>query len=415
MTQIKMQPEEPTVSRLDPVAKRLMTGKALRSIGQGIMLVDLALYLKDMNWSGTEIGAVLTASGLVSVVLVLFVGVLSDRLGRKPFLLIYELMTAACALIGVLTSNPILLSIAIALTGFGRGQTGSPGPFAPAEQAWLAAYVPRNERGNVYSLNNALGFFGMALGALIAGGTVLWDHELPGALAYRPLFGLIVILSLVTAVIIATTKGEKPEKPEVIKDKKMRIQEKEISRRENKSILKLISINVINGIAVGLTGPMISYWFAVKFGVSTAQIGITLAITYVATGFSSILQAKLSMRFGMIRSVMWMRIIGSVLMILIPLLPTYVLVSVVYVIRSAVNRGTQGARQALSVSLTRDQRRGFASSINSLSMRVPTSVGPYVTGYLFELGALSVPFYIAAGLQFGFAYLYGRTFRAFDK
>jgi hypothetical protein len=97
-----------------------------------------------------------------------------------------------------------------------------------------------------------------------------------------------------------------------------------------------------------------------------------------------------------------------------PLLPTYALVSVVYIARTALNRGTQGAQQALSVSLTRDGRRGFASSVNSLSMRIPMSIGPSVTGYLFGLGSLSVPFFIASGLQFGFAYLYGRTFRSYN-
>ncbi|HET7580181.1 MAG TPA: MFS transporter [Bacillales bacterium] len=400
---------------LHPVARRLILCKTLRSIGQGIMLVDLALFLKDLDWSATSIGGILTASGFVSIALVLFVGVLSDRIGRKPFLLFYEIMTAACALIGVVTTNPILLSIAIALTGFGRGQTGSPGPFAPAEQAWLAAYVPRKDRGNVYSLNNACGFFGMAAGALLAGATVFWDQVLPGALAYRPLFALILVLSLATMIIIATTKGEKVERPPKIQNEQTRNREKAITRSENLSILKLVSINILNGIAVGLTGPMISYWFAVKFGVTNAQIGTTLAITYFVTGFASLFQAKLSNQFGMVRSVMWMRIIGSMLMVLLPILPTYVLVSGVYVLRSAINRGTQGARQALSVSLTRDKRRGFASSIFSLSMRVPTSAGPYVTGYLFELGALSIPFYAAAVLQFGYAYLYGRTFRSYDN
>lgn len=415
MPELEIKREKPKGKFIHPAAKRLMISKMIRSIGQGIMLVDLALFLRDLHWSGTAIGGVLTASGLVSVALVLFVGVSSDRFGRKPFLLFYELMTAVCALIGVFTTNSILLAVAIALTGFGRGQTGAPGPFTPAEQAWLAAYVPREQRGNIFSLNNALGFFGMAVGAFLAGGTVLWDDRLHGASAYKPLFAFIFILSVITAIVIATTKAEIPERKEIPADEKTKNIEKQQTRKENLSILKLVSINVLNGIAVGLTGPMISYWFAVKFGVSNAQIGTTLAVTFIATGIASLLQAKLSTRFGMIRSVMWMRVVGALLMVLLPLLPTYVLVSAVYVIRSAVNRGTQGARQALSVSLTRDRRRGFASSVNSLSMRVPTSIGPYITGYLFEIGALSVPFFIASGLQLGFAYLYGRAFRSYDR
>ena len=187
-----------------------------------------------------------------------------------------------------------------------------------------------------------------------------------------------------------------------------------ILQEENRSVLKLAAINILNGIAIGLTGPMMSYWFAAKFGASTTQIGSTLAITFFVTGMTSILQARLSEKHGTIQSIVLVRFAASLLLILMPILSSYALVSALYIIRTALNRGTQGAQQALSVSLTRDMRRGFASSINLFSMRLPMSIGPYLSGYLFGLGSLSLPFYIASALQMSFACLYGRIFSGYE-
>jgi MFS family permease len=359
---------------------------------------------------------VLAAGGLLGVGLAPVIGIYSDRLGRKPFILFSELLTAGCALIGVLSTDAVLLFIAITLSGFGKADAGSPSPFAPAEQAWLATFIPTTDRGKVYSLNTALSFFGMATGAVLAGTATLWENNLPEVSSYRPIFCFIFVLSLVTASIILTIREGEAERQQGYTEKEFGNQEKEKKtlHKENVAVLKLAAINILNGIAIGLTGPMMSYWFSAKFGASSTQIGSTLAVTFFVTGVTSILQARLSQKHGTIRSIVWIRFMASLLLILMPLLSSYALVSVVYIIRTALNRGTQGAQQALSVSLTRDMRRGFASSINVFSMRLPTSVGPYFTGYLFGLGSLSLPFYIASGLQLSFAYLYGKIFSTYE-
>ena len=312
---------------------------------------------------------------------------------------------------GIFSKDFPLLFLAVTISGFGKADAGSPSPCAPAEQAWLATFIIPENRGKVYSLNNALSFFGMAAGAVIAGTAELWEEFLFGATSYRFTFFIVFILYLVTFLIIFTTgEGETLHSRKEVTGNL----EKEILNKENAAVFKLAAINVLNGIAIGLTGPMMSYWFAEKFGASTTQIGGTLALTFLATGVTSLFQAKLSRKHGTIRSIVLFRFIASMLLILMPLLSSYILASILYIIRTALNRGTQGAQQALSVSLTRDRRSGFASSINSLSMRVPISVGPYISGYLFSLGSLAMPFYIASGLQISFAYLYGRIFRTFE-
>jgi hypothetical protein len=75
------------------------------------------------------------------------------------------------------------------------------------------------------------------------------------------------------------------------------------------------------------------------------------------------------------------------------------------------NRGSAGAGNALGVSITGDERRGLATSLNGLSQRLPSSVGPAVGGWLFGLGNLELPFFLAAGLQLIFLVLFGVVLR----
>ncbi len=414
-----------TIRSMHPITKRLLLIRGLRSIGQGAMVVDLTLYLKDLHWSGAGIGGVTTASGLVGAALILLVGVLSDRLGRRPFLLIYESLTLISALLASITSFALILILGIVIAGFGRGQSGAAGPFGPAEQAWLARHVKQKDRGFVFSLNNAAGFVGMAVGAVIGGVPGLIHHVSP-IVAYRPVFLMVGIISLLCMSILLSmreeasnvdTAGDVNHFQKAVTEENIPLADNElqIRKQENRSMLKLALVNTLNGLAVGLTGPMMAYWFSLRYGVSTSAIGMTLSIGFLMTGISSLLIGVLAQRVGMVRSVTWMRVIGAMMMVALPWMPNFAVASVIFIIRGAINRGTQGSRTALSASLTRDKRRGFASSINALSMRLPSSIGPTVSGFLFDAGNLSLPLFLAAGLQLANAAIYQWIFGSYDE
>ena len=411
-------------TKLERTVLHLQIARMLRSISQGIAVVDLTLYLKDLNWSAAAIGGVLSTAGIVGAGLILFVGIMSDRLGRKPFLLIYETLTALAALLLTITANPVVLTVIIVITGFGRGQNGAAGPFTPAEQAWMATCVPRGLRGRVFSTNNALGFFGMAVGSVIGGMPHLWSKALPGALSFHPLFFLMFLVSILCLIVIGTAPSERRQSVNQAQANQLensavplsieQPDEREIRRQENKEMEKLAVINMLNGLAIGFVGPMMSYWFATKFGVSSAEIGVTLALSFVFTGGSSLITGVLAQRFGMVKSVVWLQLIGVIMILILPLVPTFWLASAIYIVRSAFSRGTQGAKSALSSSLTRDERRGFSVSMNSLVIRLTSAVGPTMSGYLLDMGNFSVPFFITGGLQLISTLLYGRLFRDYD-
>ncbi len=395
---------------LHPTTRRLLKARALRSIGQGALVVDFALYLRALHWTGFSIGLVLGASGLLSAVLSLFLGMSSDRIRRKPFLLAYEIVSLFCCIGALLSAEPVLLTAAAVIGAFGRGAMGAAGPFAPVEQAWLAEEVAAHKRGWVYSLNAAMGFFGMALGALIA--FLPWRGLLEGALVYRPLFALVALTAAANLFLIGRAhesyRGSAPA-PESAKPAAANIR-----RGENRILTKLVCINSLYGMTVGLTGPLMSYWFARRFGIGPLEIAPVMALTFVITGVASLITGTLTGTIGIVRSVVWGRLGALVLLVLLPLMPTYWLAAPIYLLRSVLARSGAGAQQALTIGLVRNERRGLAASLNTVSFQVPRSIGPAIAGYLFQYDWFSMPFFAGALFQSVYLALYKKTFRAYE-
>jgi MFS family permease len=398
-----------------PRDTRLLLGaRAARSIGQGALIVTFALYLRALDWSAPAIGALFTGGLLLDATLITLLGPLSDRVGRKRFLLVYEAAQAIAAVLALITSAPMLLAAAAVVGGFGRGANGSSGPFAPVELSWLTQTVAARERGPVFSLNMAVGFTGMGIGALLGGLPEVFDHMLEGALAYRPLFVLSLTGSVICFMLLALTPDRATPAPDTPQDREAAADDAAERRKENGMLLRLFGINALNGVGIGLIGPLMAYWFAVRFGQGPADIGPAMALAYGATAVSSVGAGRLVQRFGVIRAVVWMRTLAVLILVAMPLVPSFWMAATLHVVRSACNRGTAGARQALTVSLVRPHRRGAAVSTGSVAVQVPRAAGPLFAGLFFGSGMLAAPFYIAAGFFSAYILFYRRVFAAYD-
>lgn len=398
---------------LHPTTKRLLLARSLRSVGQGLLVVDFALYLHAMDWNAVSIGLLFTSASLCGALFSLLVGMSSDRLRRRPFLLIYEAIVLTAGVAALISAQPVILSAAAIAAGFGRGAGGAAGPFSPAEQAWLAEEVPAEARGRVYSLNAALGFFGMGLGAIGASLPALLADYLPGSLAYRPLFALVA-LAAIGCLILLGGADEIYHRAAPKINLQHRESETGMRREENRLLRNLALINSFNGFAIGLTGPLMSYWFALRFHVGPEAIGPVMGLTFFVTGLMSLFTGRLSEHIGIVSSVVWARLIGLALLILLPLMPHYGLAALCYLLRSAFTRGATGAQQALIMGLVHEERRGLAASLNAVAMQLPRSVGPSIAGYLLSIGLLAAPFYAAAALQGAYLTLYSRFFRYYE-
>ena len=373
-------------------------------------MADLSLYLHALGWSGLGIGLTFTAAGLGAALLSLVIGRLSDRSRRKPYLLAYEALTVLCGLTPLLSTSTPLLVTAIVLGSFGRGLNGAAGPFGPAEQAWLAESVPAGDRGWIYSINNALGFLGMGLGALLAVLPGLLLTSVPAQQAYAPLFIVAIFGALVNVALLATTPERTRAEPAVMGHRLRRVY-----RWENHLLWRLVRLNALNGFSMGLTGPLVSYWFALKFHAGAETIAPVMAATFTLSAVMSLYAGRMAARHGLSRAVVWSRGIGVVMLLALPFMPWFWLAALFYMLRLASGAASVGARQAQIVSLVRDERRGLAASVNAASFQMPQAAGPGVAGPLIAAGWFVTPFCLAAVLQAVYVLGYDRMFGRYDR
>lgn len=389
--------------------RRVLLGRALRTVGQGILITDFALYLHALGWQPAIIGGLLTGVLAFSVVLTALAGLLSDRFGRRVFVLSYDLVVAGCASLALVSAQTWILLVVAVIGGFGRGGTNT--PFAPAEQAWLSDAVPRRLRGQLYSMSTALGLAGLALGAVLGMLPDLIKDWLPGPLAYRPLF-LVVALSAAAAFVAVLPTRELRR----YRAKRTRADAAFQSRYrdENRLLMRLTAINTLNGLGIGLTGPLIAYWFNLRFGMGPMSIAPVMALAFATAALASLGTGRLTLRVGVMRAVIGARALAVVLLLALPLVPSFTWAAALHIVRMALNMGTIGARQGLNIGLVGTARRGVAASVSSVSVQIPRAAGPGLAGILFAGGTLGVPFYLAAVLQAAYLVLYNRNFRTHD-
>ena len=157
-------------------ARLLLTTRALRGLADGAVSVLLPGYLTAIGFSPLRVGAIVFGTLLGSAGLTLWVGLATDRLGRRRVLL------AACALmlltgIGFATTTSFWPLFVVAVVGTLNPSAGDVSLFLPVEQAALAEAADPRDLTAMFALYNVAGAFAGAFGALASG--------LPAILAAR--------------------------------------------------------------------------------------------------------------------------------------------------------------------------------------------------------------------------------------
>lgn len=151
----------------------LIVARMFMSAGRGLAGVMVPIYLAKIGFDGSTLGILFAVTAIVSALLTSAVAFLSDRLGRKLFIIGVPLLAASAAVAFVVTKNDAIVFVFAALGSFGRGAGaggGSVGPYQPAEQAYLADSVPSNVRNSLFGRVA----FASSLGAVVGVGILAW-------------------------------------------------------------------------------------------------------------------------------------------------------------------------------------------------------------------------------------------------
>jgi len=178
--------------------------------------------------------------------------------------------------------------------------------------------------------------------------------------------------------------------------------------------MKLSGLFALDAFAGGfILQSMMAYWFHLKFGVAPETLGGIFFGANVLAGCSALLAARLAKKFGLINTMVYTHIPSSVLLILVPLMPTLELAIAALLLRFTISQMDVPTRQSYTMAVVRPEERSAASGITNVARSVGGSIAPTFTGQMLSVpGLWSLPFFLAGGLKILYDLMLYRSFRS---
>jgi MFS family permease len=398
--------------------------RVLRSFAQGYLGVITPLYVVMLGYNAVDLGILFAVSAIVSGVLSTLTGVMSDRFGRKVFLALISILTAIGAVWFALTRNFAMIVAAGALGSIGRGGAiagGAWGPFYPAAQALVAEQTSDYHRTTVFGALSFVGVMAAAIGSLLAALPAIFNRVLglPVLDGYRILFALAGLLALAMAVAVIPVRelhvgrgraagagGE--HEPHRAGAAPLLFG---LSGESWQLVWRFMVTNATNGLAIGMLGPFVVYWFYRRFAVSATQLGELFFVLNLVSSIPYLMAGRIAMTFGAVRSVVVTRAISTALLFGVVLMPTFLTAAMLYTVRMIFNVISLPVRQSYLMGVIDPAERASAAALGNLPSQITSAAGPYFAGYFMEHLSLALPLEFAAVMQALNALLYWLFFR----
>lgn len=397
----------------------ILVARGTMSAARAIAGVITALYLAAVGFSAVEIGVLFLCVTIVSAVLSTVIGMASDRIGRKPFLVAIPLLAAVAGVVYGVSDTPVVLFIFAAVGSFGRGAGaggGTVGPYQPAESAMVADQVAPSFRATAFGRLAFMSSLGALAGGLLAGLASAPPHlrAAQAMAAYRPAFLAAAGLSLIAGIVALALHDSKGMTDRVRESRRRRgggaPSRNRWPRRSWPALWRLWITNSVNGLAMGLTGPFVSYWLYRRYGAGPGEIGLLFAVVNLGSLVSTLAAAGIGRRLGTVRAIVAVRAFAGVLLIPMVLVPTFWWAGVLYFVRMLAQRVGLPLRQSFTQDVADPDERASLAALSNVPAQGTMAFSQVLAGYLFDDIGLAAPFELGAVLQLVNAIVYGVLF-----
>ena len=381
--------------------KLVLAAKGIRSFGFGFLSVILLIYFSAIGFGVLLGGILLSLILLGGVIFTLLGSFFADRIGRRTFLVIMAILMTFSGLVYAVTTNLALLLL-VSILGTLSPSGGDIGAYQSIEQAILPQTCSREKRNSAYAIYNMIGRLTSSSGALLSGLPALLAiaYHLGALGSYRPLFITYAILATANgfAYVVMSKEVESPanEKPS------NRVEQK-ISLRSKNIIAKLSLLMGVDSFAGGFVlQTIVSYWFYVRFSVSVPELSAIFFVTGVLSSVAFIVAGRLADRIGAINTMVFTHLPSSVLLLLVPIVPSFFLSVGLYIARQPLSMMDIPARQAYTMSVVEPSERTFAAGMSNVASNVGRGISPSITGAFMQLVSFSSPFFICSVLKIAY-------------
>ena len=378
--------------------KLILSARISRAFAYGFLSIIIGIYLKLAGFSEIQIGIVLSATLVNSVIFTLLASFYADRIGRKKILIIYGILMGVSGAIFLATNNFVALIVA-ALIGTINVTGSETGAFLSIEQSVLPQTVnDAKKRTAAFAIYNTVGTLAMAAGVLLSGlpefiGQAFGFSQID---SIKPLFLLYSVIAVAVTVIYFLLSKNIELKADPT-DKK---EQSTLSAESKKRIGKLSALFAVDSFAGGFViQSIVSYWFFTRFGADLPTLAIIFSIAGVLTALSFLVATKIAGRIGLINTMVTTHIASNILLILVAFAPIFPIALGLYLARMGLSQMDVPTRQSYIVAIVNDKERTTAAGITNTSRNIAQAISPSAVGVIIQSLWLSAPFVIGGILK----------------
>ena len=370
----------------------------------GFLGVLRAIYFALLGFSPVEIGVLLSLATLVSAIHHITFGMLSDRLRRKPFLILGGIFATMRMIIFAVSADFWILALGQGIGAMGEGA----GAGQPVVSGYLADKMNIENSSSVFSTFAILNGLAATIGSLMAGLPTYFQNYLGLDIlgAHSILFWIGAIASAASIPFILSLKEVKPVRPV----------EKAEKRKTVKSgswgvIARFSLVRSTSGVGWGFINSLLSLYFYVQFGVGGEVLGPIYAGARFLSVFSYIFVPIVVNRLGDIQTLVASRLVAAGLTVLFSMTQSLPLAIVLMGSSRVVMMFSMPIRQSFAIGIVDPSETATAIGISNSARMGLQTVAPTIAGYMFETISLTLPFLTGASLLV----INGLLFRAFFK
>jgi MFS family permease len=391
----------------------LFSTRFVRLFGYGLISLVLALYLAELGFSDSKIGALISLALVGDIVVSLVITTQADRIGRRRMLILGSALVAIGGLLFAVTNSFVVLLLA-AMIAVISPTGGEVGPFLPIEQAALAEIVPSARRMDVFAWYNLVGSVATALGAFV-GGLLVQVAQLIGVVgvsSYTPVLICYAILGGILAILFLALSHAVEPMPSA--SERVATQPPSLIglHRSRRVVFRLSALFAVDAFGGGfIMQSILAYWLHKRFGIDAAALGAVFLGANLLAGVSALAAGWLSRRFGLLNTMVFTHLPSNLLLMLVPLMPTAELAILVLLLRFSISQMDVPARQAYTMAVVAPDERAAASGVTTVARSVGAAISPAIATRLVAYPALmSLPFFLAGGIKIVYDLILWRAF-----
>jgi MFS transporter, DHA1 family, multidrug resistance protein len=345
-------------------------------LGMNIVAPFFPIYASKMHVNSLGIGMVQGAFSLSGIITLLFVGRLSDKLGRKPFL-VAGLVILGFSSVGLMFADrPLHLILLRLAQGFGAST------YLSISQACLGDAVASGKEGKWLGLFNAVLFAGMGAGPLVGG--VMADF-----FSIKTAFLSLAVMIFISLIVLSLFFEERPRRVAVN-------EQASFTAPLRSSILKgVFGYRLGIGVCTATLMAFVPLFAGLRIGLSGSLIGALMAAR-IPIAFSQSYTGQLADTWDRRKMVLGRGGLCLITVALMPFSRGFLALLICYLLVTISQAVGMPAANTYVVQEGRTYGMGVSVTMFMMAMYIGNSLGPVALGGIADKLGLEYAFYSAS-------------------